>query len=322
MPKQKLVPVSPEHAARAWVLIPFGFDLEMLVLHMLILAPAVAGFFVTEATTTFQGTPKPLLLREHLATLPPSVRPKVATASVDLASLCGTLRGQHRVGCFEETQRQALVGLLKEHVDSGRVAPSDLAIVADSDEISNPVVVRNLTRCMRLVHEANRVLGMLLTDFHGGLHCNYGDKWTHGPKISNVSSLLASDPEAARFLDYKVIPYLVHGGWHFSSFGTPSQVRHKLRQWGHANLHRNQTLSLSAIRAGMLNCSAWLHHRPPPSGRYDSGIGRCPPLIPAHVVENFDRHPVLAVFPSEVPDCWRRRPSRRHARKGWIQLVA
>ena len=49
---------APPAGRRIFELITFGFELEMLKLHMRIMQPEVAGFLEVEATSTYQLSTK------------------------------------------------------------------------------------------------------------------------------------------------------------------------------------------------------------------------------------------------------------------------
>ena len=71
-------------------MITFGFELEMLTLHMRVMQPEVAGFLVAEATSTFQAVNQADLTRSKPAVLSEALGN--GTFPLDLARLLTVLR--------------------------------------------------------------------------------------------------------------------------------------------------------------------------------------------------------------------------------------
>eukprot|EP00965_Chrysotila_dentata_P085020 2806780-Pleurochrysis_carterae.AAC.1 len=139
---------------RVWDLIIFGYELEILQLHMRVLHPHVAGFLVSEASIEHQiNRSKPTILSDALAneaTLPQYMRDKTTVTVLGRADIAGCgrsvlLGSDGKVFsdfCFEGLQRFATLRLL-----FARAGPDDLAISADVDEIARPDVLNALVRC-------------------------------------------------------------------------------------------------------------------------------------------------------------------------------
>jgi len=255
-------------------MITFGFELEMLMLHMRIMQPEVAGFFVAEATSTYeainQGQLKPskaAVLSEALgngtfpADLANLVTVRVLHAMVEVPR-CKVKRevrvvGPH--GCWEARHRQALVELLL-----AVAMDDDLALLADVDEIASPQVVRLLRRCAVLqsaaAPEAPQKVTLQAYSVMYGVHCWPGEATWFAPHVFSVSWLrrrfLYDSPpmSAIAFLDTRAhvrhSPLALDAAWHFTSVGAPWQLQRKLRTWGHANLYaeRNYPGSLDLAR--------------------------------------------------------------------------
>jgi hypothetical protein len=186
---------------RVWDMIVFGFELDMLRLHMLTLDASVDGFLVSEATVCFQTrTTKPALLTEAIAagTLPAALARKAAvkvvTREVGAAS-CPDMVGRgrsHRYSprCFQAVQRYATLELL-----ATRAASDDLVLVSDVDEIASPSVVRLLQACAPFPrwrpsapnayidggHTAS--LWLEVHQHKYGVHCDTGASWFEGPRV-------------------------------------------------------------------------------------------------------------------------------------------
>ena len=81
---------TPPPGRRIFEMITFGFELEMLTLHMRVMQPEVAGFLVAEATSTFQAVNRGNLTRSKPAVLSEALRN--GTFPLDLARLLTVLR--------------------------------------------------------------------------------------------------------------------------------------------------------------------------------------------------------------------------------------
>jgi len=81
---------TPPPGRRIFEMITFGFELEMLTLHMRVMQPEVAGFLVAEATSTFQAVNQADLTRSKPAVLSEALGN--GTFPLDLARLLTVLR--------------------------------------------------------------------------------------------------------------------------------------------------------------------------------------------------------------------------------------
>eukprot|EP00316_Scyphosphaera_apsteinii_P023445 CAMPEP_0119330506 /NCGR_PEP_ID=MMETSP1333-20130426/78386_1 /TAXON_ID=418940 /ORGANISM="Scyphosphaera apsteinii, Strain RCC1455" /LENGTH=565 /DNA_ID=CAMNT_0007339901 /DNA_START=303 /DNA_END=2000 /DNA_ORIENTATION=- len=257
---------------KAYVLISFGFSLEMLLLHLHTLHAVVDGFMITESKDTYnRQSTKPLLLHDALAngnTIPQYIATKIMYREVDLHEAattghCSTRQvGWPRTFCVENWQRYQLLPMLFSvaHV-------RDVAILADVDEIARPSVVSMLTNCFpfgtrhyQQGHQdlKNPIIGkyiMTSTLYFFGFHCKLKDAWKNGPHAYAVAHLLAvygtehllhsrpqeqGDSMSDRFSQSRLAlgyssPSIEDAGWHLSSFGSPSSIQQKYMSWGHAN---------------------------------------------------------------------------------------
>ena len=144
--------VSPHRVRRrVFALITFGYELEMLTLHMRVLQPEVTRFLVAEATSTYDAINqgrlapnKPAVLTEAIGqrTFPPDLAELVTVRvlrAAEEAPRCKAAKparfaGPH--GCWEARHRSVLLELLFGVADRDE----DLALLADVDEIASPQV--------------------------------------------------------------------------------------------------------------------------------------------------------------------------------------
>ena len=163
---------EPGVSRKVWSAIVFGFELEMLRLHLATLADAVDGFLVTEADTCFQtAKTKPLVLTDALSqnALPSAVAAKTFVRVVRYADAEQFLKTRppeefrkggrasgfslaplkapsesrrYSTRFFQAYQRYSLLELLAAHA-----AADDLVFVADVDEIADPQFVARARSC-------------------------------------------------------------------------------------------------------------------------------------------------------------------------------
>ena len=185
----------PRPSRRVWDLIVFGFEMDMLRLHMRVLESIVAGFLVTESTRCFQTRKeKRALLTEALnsnsSVLPRSLAAltavKVVTdADGKRANCVMRPNSKYSTRCFQNVQRLALLDLLFAHADA-----DDLAFVSDVDEIAKPSFVQLMRACAPfppLKQWREDFVGSLIgavAHSQFGLHCvANGNTWSDGPRL-------------------------------------------------------------------------------------------------------------------------------------------
>ena len=238
---------------KVWDLIPLGYEVDMLWLHLRTLEPVVDGFLVTEATTTHTGDePKPTIL--HDAVKNGSV-PSAAIAQKLHVRVVEYAKERHRfcpnmhTRCYEALQRFLLLEMLFEVA-----GPRDLALVNDVDEFAKPSVVSLLKHCYPF-DEASRLPSFLvlrLTLFKFGVHCDHGNTFELGTRAFSVGSLMATYGHQARLsaarreamsADFTMTrsrpfnaPAVPNAGWHLTSFGEPESLARKLRTFLHSNI--------------------------------------------------------------------------------------
>jgi len=144
--------------ARVWMLIPFGFELSMLCLHIETLRRVVDGFVIVESRADIaRGARKPAHLSASLASR--QFPADLARAIVRLAVLDDNLDERAHPGCgrkpdgysytfhscLEAWQRFRLLWELLTNVRAAR--PEDIVLLADTDEIARPEAIDFLREC-------------------------------------------------------------------------------------------------------------------------------------------------------------------------------
>lgn len=268
---------------RVFDCILFGFELDLLQLHMRTLDSVVDSFLVTESTMCFQtATSKRAVLSETLrnGTWPPALARKTSVTIVSheeaLAAGCKDIprvgtrtagRWRYSGRCFQTVQRFALLELLL-----ARAAPDDLALIADVDEIASPSFVRLARACAPFPPYAGWAspdahtgfLHLSVRQFRYGFHCDHGGgSWWKGPRLYLAGWLrgqLERTDAPSRRLTPKLfdalrptgrgrdLPIADRGGWHLTSFGSGPEVIRKLTTFGAANKFGGHPASLAPER--------------------------------------------------------------------------
>ena len=330
-------------ARSVWDLIVFGFELEMLKLHMRVLHPVVAGFLVTEASIRFQtAKSKPTLLSDGLSagTLPPYMREKTAVRVLgsDVAeSRCkgrvliggsqGGVRKRYSGRCFQQQQRLATLEMFLE-----RAGPDDLAVVSDVDEIARPEVLSSLASCHPYSQGAGPMEeggGLVLSarQFKFGVHCDTGYVWYEGPKVYAARFLRREQRQrpwtAQSFDDLRRVGAFSlatqpRGAWHLTSFGSTLELHRKLTSFGAANLFAQEgALDIDRLTACTARCFELLDRGapsacPPLATNRSHGWrkrmgGRLPPRLPGRRITQLagaELPPPLLAHLEDFPASW------------------
>ena len=253
------VPTGATTRRRVWVLIPFGYEMDMLLTHMGVLAPSVDGFLVSESTHSYEGEePKRALLTELMARdgLPPELKGKVTARVLSWeASGCnGTKLPDRAEWCMEHAQRFALLEMVRAAASDG-----DLAIYADTDEIAAPSAVDLLRRCYPFGSGTGRsgadltgsMMRLVATRYVYGFHCVDQVPWHDGPRAISVRWLRAQHNMTGKeFTNLRMskeysVPGLRGAGWHLSYFGGAESILYKLNNW--CKRWHSNTLTLPAL---------------------------------------------------------------------------
>ena len=187
---------SSRRRRRVFSCVPFGYDLDMLLLYLHSISSVIDTFLVTESTHTHQlRVQKPAVATEAVlqGLIPPALVGRLRIKLVDPPPICWTHKGYtenryEQVHCFERWQRFALLGML---ADAGATS-DDLALFADSDEIASPHVIAALRDCFPFGTDGERLPGKYVLqayDFTFGVHCQHGPRWNWGPHLFSVTYL-------------------------------------------------------------------------------------------------------------------------------------
>ena len=276
---------EPGVSRKVWSAIVFGFELEMLRLHLATLSDAVDGFLVTEADTCFQtAKTKPLVLTDALSqnALPSAVAAKTFVRVVRYADAEQFLKTRppeefrkggrasgyslaplkapsesrrYSTRFFQAYQRYSLLELLAAHA-----AADDLVFVADVDEIADPQFVARVRSCAPFPRSMGaRDIGMVVlrADEHKfGAHCYTGPVWYDGPRLYSVGWLFAKRAAGMSVKEFDAYRTLrTHGfpgatrsaGWHLTSWGSRDELVRKITTFGAANRFDTKRVGADAL---------------------------------------------------------------------------
>lgn len=190
----------------------FFNELEILEIRLNALAPFVDQFVLVESRVNHRGNPKPLVFEQH----------KQRFQQFNIKHIIMDGLPEDFTGTTDEILAYHLNFLATGLTDVG---PDDIILLADVDEIPD------------------------LTHYTGGqgvfvqqayyYYLNYReDRTVHWRgTIALKMNSLARGPiamwRASRRKDKVIAPFPFHGGWHFSSIGTPEQMLEKFDSYSH-----------------------------------------------------------------------------------------
>jgi tetratricopeptide (TPR) repeat protein len=194
-------------------------ELDLLELRLEELADSVDAVIAVEAPWTFQGKPKPLILKENLARFR-RFGDRLVHVVVD-----GPMPGPSawdREGAQRNAIMQGLAGLAR---------PQDVVFIGDVDEIPRRATVMAIRNDPVLASRLNR----LSMDYCCGFldfRCNF--RW-HKSMSLPYALLQALGPDHARFLAIAKYGALLYDtGWHFSWLGGIDKAIAKLAAYAHS----------------------------------------------------------------------------------------
>jgi hypothetical protein len=149
-----VLPLAPEVAARGRVIVDcfmFNNEFDMLLVRLLELAPVVDFFVLVEANVSHSGVHKPALFAHH-AHLFQAFAPQLVHVQLhagDFEAATAALPAQSRNWAWEEYSRAAVSRGLRriERLLQRALAPSDVVMVADVDEVPRRAFARSLRLC-------------------------------------------------------------------------------------------------------------------------------------------------------------------------------
>lgn len=218
----------------------FFNELNLLKYHLEVLYDHVDYFVFTEARQTHMGRPKLLNFEQnkHLFT---KYLDKIIYVPIDLPFLEPCNVENREQWKNEKFQRDSII----HGLNYLKLEPTDIFILGDLDEITNPNVLDSIRKI-----DTSRIAFNLECDmyFHN-LNTKCTDRWFF-PKFINWSLFneLKISLDDLRWA-YYIMPYMNDGGWHLSNFGDAQLIRNKLENYSHQEHNYEECKNLSTIQA-------------------------------------------------------------------------
>lgn len=212
----------------------FYNELDLLYYRLSILYDVVDHFIISESTRTFRGHEKPLFYLENQERFK-KFQDKIIHV-VDRDFIAEPDISKNEQWYNENSQRIAIdVGIRQLNL-----APEDLIMVCDLDEIPNPAVLRTLK-------PGQITFSAFIMDFYYyTLTCKNDKKLIIADIVcyDYYKNKMGSNPQHCRGTnDWKQNPYSHHpqgfienGGWHLSYFGDVAFVQNKIKHFAHAEV--------------------------------------------------------------------------------------
>mgnify|MGYP001605290378 CR=1 FL=1 len=250
---------------------------EMLELHLETLAHEVEAFVMVQSAQTFTGSPRAVVTLEQLGL--ERFRSKVIEVTFSLNTEVPT---DHR----EAFQRNMIAAPLA----AGGISDEDVVIISDLDEIVDPMAVRRLAEDPELLRCFGKVRFQMQFHYYF-LDCLLDDSFQPWRQCVAVlwSRLKRSSCQQERMMNLiqksDLAVEIPNGGWHFSWFGTPQQVKETL--YSHVDpMSRNfEGLSYDDVMKIRLDGKDIFGRDLPPLKFLDE----LPPL-PTTVMDNLERY--------------------------------
>ena len=304
-------------ARKIYSLIVFGYEIDMLRLHMITIDSYVTEFLVSESPFRFQTHKrKPSILSTNMTLLPLSIRKKTFVQMVNSLRGCPRTVSGFSPRCFQQVQRLATLEMFLSRSSSD----SDIAIVSDVDEIPKPEYLKTMRFCKfdALILRAHQ--------FKFGLHCDSGVSWYEGPKLYS-RKWLDNNHTAVSFDNLRrrspySLPHVYNAAWHLTSFGNEHELHRKLISFTAANLFRTPySLDKSRLKQCMAGCYELLHKGSPspcdaPSiPRVGQKLSALPDDLPQDMKQNLDRYPLSwsQYLQKDQTDTWKKHKPRGHS---------
>jgi len=195
----------------------FNVELDLLEIRLEVLDAVVDVFVVVEASHTFTGKPKSMILKDNFERFS---RWAHKLRYIPLMWSEQTFQQMKSPWEIEADQRNAIVYGLRD------AAPDDLIVISDADEIVDPTA---LLRAARFSADDHTIL-FQQAFFYYWLNCrNDSVDWYLGPKATRFKNFQGG--QHLRGDHYSHVEEL--GGWHFSYLGGVEAIQRKIEAFSH-----------------------------------------------------------------------------------------
>ena len=210
---------------------PFYNELEMLEYRLETLYPVVDKFVIVEGTHTFRGNPKELFYKNN--------KNNFLKFSDKIIHVVDDAEPDANPWVNERRQRELGQSVLS-------LAPNDIVMVCDVDEIPDPEVVKTLDTT--LVYP---IMGLGMDLYYYTFEYKCEEVWA-APTASRFFALTQIQSlNTARHWPKK--PVIPNAGWHLSYFGDSEFIINKLKNFSHTE-YSDVANSQEDVMKAMKNC--------------------------------------------------------------------
>jgi beta-1,4-mannosyl-glycoprotein beta-1,4-N-acetylglucosaminyltransferase len=210
---------------------PFYNELELLEIRLEELKEVVDWFVLVEAAETYSGKSKPFVFEANRERFQ---QYNIAHIKIDKFPTTLLTSWQR-----EEYTRNAII----QGLDALKLAPADIIMLSDMDEIPRAGVVASCARAMNAQNVGCFVFHQTLSYYY--VNCQTEQTWlgTRMMCVRDVTSM-----QALRSQDGVHIP---EGGWHFSYVGGAERIQDKIGATSHTELDRPEFRELAHVEQCM-----------------------------------------------------------------------
>lgn len=239
----------------------FYNELDMLKYRLGLLNDIVDYFILVESTHTFAGHAKPLYYSQNSAEFKQYNSKIIHIVVDDMKHLHPHINYSRNEQWLNEYHQRNCIdrGLSMLNLNS-----SDLVMISDVDEISNPDVLKRLKNCG--LSGYSDPLSLVLDLYYYNLNSFAGSNWTLS-KILTYGKYreLNRTCNDIRNLGTGMVP---SAGWHLSYFGDEHMIRNKIINFSHQEFNSDNYTDLDKIGQKITNAkdlfgrtSCGLHRR-------------------------------------------------------------
>jgi len=219
----------------------FYNEFDLLTYRLNLLNPYVDYFVLVEARQTHVGNDKELLYEQNKERYA-EFKDKIIHVIVDLPFTYNNIDvTKEEQWVNEKFQRNSI----KNGIDRLNLAPEDIIIVSDLDEIPGPLVLQKI----RKGEIAVDIYSLEMKLYYYNLNTVSDEVWKH-PKILTFKKFkgLSSTCDDIRRMTCISIP---NGGWHLSYFGDTLFIKNKLENFAHQEFNNNNYTDIDKINQRM-----------------------------------------------------------------------
>ena len=138
---------------------------------------------------------------------------------------------------------------IKRGLDTLQLNDDDVIIIADLDEIPDPITLTKIKQNEIIVN-----INILVLDlYYYNLKTRFNSKWYHTKILSYQKyNELSISCNTIRFYN---CPHIEQGGWHLSYFGDSKFIKNKLKNFTHQEFNNNNFTDLTKIEDRINNGS-------------------------------------------------------------------